>query len=47
MEPDQTRKKKHLPESASFELKWLCKVEPVASSEMKYRQFVFHLKKIL
>ena len=39
-------KKKHLPESASFELKWLlCKVEPVASSEMKYRQFVFHLKK--
>ena len=46
MEPDQMHAKNHFPESASFELKWLlCKAEAVASSEMKYRQFVFHLKK--
>lgn len=40
-------RKSHYPESASFELKWvLCKVKAVANSEMKYRQFVFHLKKL-
>lgn len=34
------------PESASFELKWVfCKVKAVASSEKKFRQFVFYLKK--